>query len=103
MRRARNQLTPGGKVKKSLSRSVRSVVKIQKRASLSSLTEGVQVRNSYASIAALGDRLWFGDIIRRHNDDDDPVHFSDQHKVFCIGNVAPECAGEEMFLNVTTM
>jgi hypothetical protein len=75
VRRARNQLTPGGKVKKSLSRSVRSVVKIQKRASLSSLTEGVEVTNSYASIAALGDRLWFGDIIRRHNDDDDPFHF----------------------------
>ncbi len=44
------------------------------------------------------DRLWFGDILRRHNDDEDTFHFSDPHKVFCIGNVAPESAGEEIFL-----
>ena len=103
VRRALNRLSPGGKVKKTLSRSVRTVVKIQKRASLASLTDGVEVTNSYASIAALGDRLWFGDILRRHNDDEDDFHFSDPHKVFCIGNVAPESAGEEIFLNITSM
>ena len=97
VRRALNRLSPGGKVKKTLSRSVRTVVKIQKRASLASLTDGLEVTNSYASIAALGDRLWFGDILRRRNDDEDDFHFSDPHKVFCIGNVAPESAGEEIF------
>ena len=45
VRRALNQLSPGGMVKKSLARSVRSVAKIQKRASLASLTEGVEVTN----------------------------------------------------------
>jgi hypothetical protein len=57
VRRALNQLSPGGTVNKSLARSVRSVVKIQKRASMASLTEGVEVTNAYASIAALSDRL----------------------------------------------
>ncbi len=96
MRRALNQLSPDGKAKKSLARSVRSVVKIQKRASLASLTKGVEVTNSYASIAVLGDGLWFGDVMRQHNDDGDPFNFSNPHKVICISNVAPESAGEDL-------
>jgi hypothetical protein len=103
VRRVLSQLGPGGKVKKSLARSVKSVFKIQKCASMATLTEGVEATNSYASIAALSDRLWFRDVMSWPNDDDDPFHFSDPHKVICIGNVAPECAGEEIFLNVTTV
>jgi hypothetical protein len=103
VRRALNQLSPGGMVKKSLARSVRSAIKIQKRVSLASLTEGAEVTNSYASMATLGDRLWFGDIMRRHNDDEDPFLFFDPHKVICIGNAHPESSGEEIVLNVTTI
>ena len=60
------QLSPSGKVQPALARSVRSVVKIQKRAAMSALTGGVVIENSFASIAALGERMWFGDILRRH-------------------------------------
>jgi hypothetical protein len=32
------------------------------------------------------------------NDDTVDFHFSDPHKVFCIGNVAPDAEGEEIYL-----
>jgi hypothetical protein len=63
------------------------------------MTAGIKVTSSYSSIAELGDALWFGDIIRKHNNGDE--HFSDLHQVFCIGNVALEAAGEELFLNIS--
>ena len=100
VRLALQQLSPSGKVHVALARSVRSVVKIQKKKSLVDICGGIEVTNSYASIAALGERLWFGDIIRKHNSGE--IHFSDPHEVFCIGNVSPEAAGEELFLNVAT-
>jgi hypothetical protein len=104
VRLALQQLSPSGKVQAGLARSVRSVVKIQKKKSFSAIITamcgGIQVSNSFSSIAALGERLWFGDIIRKHNSGE--KHFSDPHEVFCIGNVSPEAAGEEIFLNVAT-
>jgi len=100
VRRAVSRGSPSGKIRAGLIRSVRSVVKVQKQKTLADMTGGVLVTDSYASIAALGDRLWFGDILRRHNSGE--MHFSNPHEVFCIGNVSPEAAGEEIFLNVTT-
>ena len=97
VRLALQQLSPSGKVQVALARSVRSVVKIQKKKSLVDICGGIEVTNSYS---ALGERLWFGDIIRKHNSGE--IHFSDPHEVFCIGNVSPEAAGEELFLNVAT-
>jgi hypothetical protein len=64
------------------------------------MTGGIAVTDAFSSIAALGDRLWFGDILRKHNSGEH--HFSNVHEVFCIGNVNPEAAGEEIFLNLTT-
>jgi hypothetical protein len=88
-------------IRTGLIRAVRSVVNNQKRTTLAELTAGIEVTSSYASIARLGDELWFGDIIRKHNSDEE--HFSDVHQVFCIGNVSAEAAGEELFLNLTTV
>ena len=100
VRLALQRLSPGGKVKPGLARSVRSVVKIQKRKSFAAMAGGAVVTNSFASIAALGEHLWFGDIMRKHNSGEQ--HFSDPHQTVCIGNVSPEAAGEEIFLNVTS-
>ena len=61
---------------------------------------GLQLR-THIPIAALGDRLCFGDIICKHNSG--KHHFSDVHEVFCIGNVAVAAAGEEIFLNLSTI
>ncbi len=61
------------------------------------------VTSAYASIAAFGSGILFGDILRHHNDDADDFHFSDQHKAFCIGNFAPVAEGEEIFLNLATI
>ncbi len=61
---------------------------------------GIQVSNSFSPITALGESLWLGDIIQKHNSGE--KHFSDPHEVFCIGNVSPDAAGEEIFLNLTT-
>ncbi len=47
----------------------------------------VVTKISFASIAALGEHLWFGDIMRKHNSGE--KHFSDPHEVICIGNVSP--------------
>ena len=33
------------------------------------LAGGAEVDSTYASIAAFGSRIWFGDILRMHNDD----------------------------------
>ena len=82
VRRTLQQLSPSGKVQPALARSVWTVVKIQKRASRAAMTGGIKVTSSYSSIAALGDRIWFGDILRRHNDPDDEYRFSDPHEVF---------------------
>ena len=101
VRLALQRLNPGGKVKPGLARSVRSVVKIQKKKSFAAMAGGAVVTNSFASIAALGEHLWFGDIMRKHNSGEQ--HFSDPHQTVCIGNVSPEAAGEEIFLNVTTI
>jgi hypothetical protein len=57
---------------------------------------GAVVTNCFASIAALGERLWFRDTIAKHNSGE--KHFSDQHEIFCIGNVSPEAVGDENFL-----
>jgi hypothetical protein len=101
VRMALQRLSPSGKVQPGLARSVRSVVKLQKKMTFCSMAGGQVVTNSFASIAALGERLWFGDILRKHNSGEH--HFSDPHEVFCIGNVAPEAAGEEIFLNLATV
>ena len=101
VRRTLQQLSPSRKVQPALARSVRSIVKLQKRAMRASITGGVDVTSSYSSIAALGNRIWFGDILRRHNDAEDDFHFSDPHEVFCIGNIDAEAAGEDIFLNIT--
>ncbi len=61
---------------------------------------GVVVSNLFSSIA-LGECLWFGDIISKHNLGE--KHFSNPHEGFCIGNVSPEAAGEVIFLNVATV
>ncbi len=47
-------------------------------------------------------KLWFGDIIRRHNDKADEFHFSDPHAVICIGNVAEADLGRELFIKLIT-
>jgi hypothetical protein len=70
---------------------------------MSVLAGGAEVTNTYASIAAIGSSIWFGDILRWHNDEAYDFHFSDMHKVFCIGNVAPEAEGEESFLDLANM
>jgi hypothetical protein len=67
VRVALQRLSPSGKVQPGLARSVKSVVKIQKKKSFGALAGGVVVTNSFASIAALSERLWFGDIISKHN------------------------------------
>jgi len=103
IRRALHHMSPNGKLTPGQTRSVRSVVKIQKRITMAHLAGGAHVTSSYASIAAFGSGIWFGDILRKHNDEADPFHFSDPHQVFCIGNVAPDAAGEEIFLNLATM
>jgi hypothetical protein len=51
---------------------------------------GVEIDNSCASHAALGERLWFGDIMPKHKSGEQ--HFSDPHQVICIGNLSPEAA-----------
>ncbi len=38
---------------------------------MSVLAGGAEVTNTYASIAAFGSGIWFGDILRRHNDASD--------------------------------
>ncbi len=96
-------MSPTGKLTHGQTRSVWSVHKIQKQITMVHLACGAHVTSSYASIAAFGSGIWFGDILRRHNDDSDPFHFSDPHKVLCIGNVAPDAEGEEIFLNLATM
>jgi hypothetical protein len=101
VRNALQRLSPSGKVQPGLTRSIKSVVKIQREKTFGAMAGGVVVTNSFASIAALGERLWFGDIFRKHNSGE--KHFSDPHEVFCIGNVSPEAAGEEIFLNVATV
>jgi hypothetical protein len=101
VRTALQRLSPSGKVQPGLAGSVRSVIRIQKKKSFGAMTGGVVVTNSFASIAALGERLWFGDIINKHNSGE--KHFSDPHEVFCIGNVSREAAGEEIFFNVATV
>jgi hypothetical protein len=93
-------LSPSGKMKPGLERSIKSIVKIQKNKSFSAMTGGMLVTNSFASTAALGELLWFGDIQLKQ--DSSGKHFSYPHEVFCIGYVAPEAAGEEIFFNVAT-
>jgi hypothetical protein len=103
IRRALHHLSPSGKITPGQTRLVRSVVKTQKQITMAHLTGGAHVTNTYASIAAFGSGIWFGDILRRHNDDADDFRFSDPRKVFCIGNVAPDAVGKEFFLNLATM
>ncbi len=62
---------------------------------------GVEVDNSFASHAALGESLWFGDIMRMY--DSGEKHFSNPHQVICIGNVSPEAACEELYLKLSTI
>ena len=100
VRRATSRGSPTGKLKPTLIRSIRSAVKVSRSQTLAGMTSGIAVTDSYASIAALGDRLWFGDILRKHNSGEH--HFSNVHEVFGIGNVSPAAAGEEIFLNLTT-
>ena len=101
VRRIASRGSPNSKIKPSHIRSVRAAVKSSKRATLAALTGGIPVTDAYSSIAALGDRLWFGDIIRNHNSG--AHHFANVHEVLCIGNVAPAAAGEEIFLNLSTI
>jgi hypothetical protein len=103
VRRALQHLSPSGKIAPEKLRSVRSVARIQKKITMSYLAGGAQVTNTFASIAAFGSRIWFGDILRRHNDDADEYHHDDPHKVFCIGNVAEDAAGEEMYLELANI
>ena len=100
VRRATSRGSPTGKIKPALLRSIRSAVKVSRRQTLAGMTGCIAVTDAYSSIAALGDRLWFGDILRKHNSGEH--HFSNAHEVFCIGNVSPAAAGEEIFLNLTT-
>ena len=95
VRMALQRLSPSGKVQPGLARSVRTVVQLQKKKTFSAMVGGQVVTNSFASIAALGERPWFGDILRKHISGE--IHFSDPHEVFCIGNVSPEAAGEKIF------
>jgi hypothetical protein len=89
-------MTSEFKIKPCHMQSMRSVVKIQKKITMSVLAGGTEVGSSYASITAYGNRLWFGDIHRRHNDDTDDFHFSYPHKVFCIGNGALNAGGRNI-------
>jgi hypothetical protein len=67
VRRIASRGSPNSKIKPSHIRSVSAAVKSSKRDTLAALTGGVPVTDAYSSIAALGDRLWFRDIIRKHN------------------------------------
>jgi hypothetical protein len=40
------------------------------------------------SVAVLGNKLWFEDIMRKHNAEGDEFHFFNPHAVVCIGNVS---------------
>jgi hypothetical protein len=55
-----------------------------------------------ASVTALVNKLWFGDIMRRHNDEADEFHFSDPHAVICIGIVAEADFRRELFISLIT-
>ena len=92
--------SPDSKVEAVMLRSVRKLVSHSKTKARAQLSYGIEVTDSYASIAALGNRLWFGDIIPRHNSDQ--AHFSDPHGVICIGNVSAEDSGRELYINLTT-
>jgi hypothetical protein len=103
IRRALHHMSQSGKITPGQTRSVRYVVKIQKQIIMAHLAGGAHVTNADASMAAFGSGIWFGNILRRHNDDADDFHFSDPHKVLCIGSVAPDAEGEEIFLNLARM
>ena len=77
VRRATSRGSPTGKIKPALLRSIRSAVKVSRRQTLAGMTGGIAVTDVYSSIAALGDRLWFGDILRKHNSGEH--HFSNVH------------------------
>ena len=102
VRRALQRFSPNSKVEASMVRSVRKLVAHQKRKERAASCFGIEITDSYASVAALGNKLWFGDIMRRHNDEADDFHFSDPHAVICIGNVAEADSGRELFINLTT-
>ncbi len=98
---ALRRLSPSGVVKPGLAHSLRFLVKIQKKKSFWARAGGAVVTNSFSSIAVLSKHVWFGDIIAKHNSG--KKHFSNQHEVFCISNISPEAAGEEIFLNLATV
>ncbi len=64
--------------------SVQMLAKHTKKKTLANLCHGIEINDTYASIAKLGDALWFGDVLRKHNDDDDDYHFSYPHAFICI-------------------
>ncbi len=59
----------------------------------------IEITDSYASVAAFGNKLWF---VSRHNDRADEFHFSDPHAAICVGNVAEADFGRELSINPTT-
>ena len=100
VQRATSRDSPTGKIKPALLRSIRSAIKVSRRQTLAVMTGGIPVADASSSIAALDDRLWFGEVLRKHHSGEH--HFSNVHKVFCIGNVSPKAAGEKIFLILTT-
>ena len=69
VRRALQRFSPNSKVEASMVRSVRKLVSHQKRKERAASCSGIEITGSYSSVAALGNKLWFGDIMCRHNHD----------------------------------
>jgi hypothetical protein len=82
---------------------VQKHVKHTKKKTLAKMCNGIKINDSYASIARRGYAFRLGDIMCKHDYDSNDFLFSNPHAVICIGNAAPEDAGEEQFLNLTTV
>jgi hypothetical protein len=93
---------PNSKVGAGMVRSVCKLVARQKKKDHAASCFGIEITASYVSVAALGNKLWFGDIMRRHDDEADESHFSDLHALICIGNVSEADSGRALFINFTT-
>ncbi len=99
---ALERFSPNSRVQAGMVRSVRKIVQHSKKQTHAAVSFGIALNDTYVSIAALGNKLWFGDM-RKHNDHADDFHFSDPHEVICIGNVAEEDSNHELYINLTTI
>ncbi len=61
------------KIKPTLVRSVQKFVKHTKKKTLADLCHVIEINDTYAAIVKLGDTLWFGDVLRKHNDDAEDI------------------------------